>query len=80
MDADGTNQQRVTTHTTNNDWGPVWSPDGQTIALVSTHTTLGGDSDIFLISPDGANFRSVTNNSADDYAPAWCCFQPPASE
>jgi TolB protein len=80
MNADGSNQQRVTTHTTNNDWGPVWSPDGQTLALVSTHTTLGGDSDIFLISPDGTNFRSITNSSADDYAPAWCCFQPPTSE
>jgi TolB protein len=80
MNTDGSNQQRVTVHTTNNDWGPVWSPDGQTLALVSTHTTLGGDSDIFLISPDGSNFRSITNSGADDYAPAWCCFQPPGSE
>jgi TolB protein len=80
MNADGSNQQRVTIHTTNNDWGPVWSPDGQTLALVSTHTTLGGDSDIFLISPNGSNFRSITNSGADDYAPAWCCFQTPGSE
>lgn len=36
--------------------GPVWSPDGQWIAFVSTQTE---DNGIYLIAPDGANKKRI---------------------
>jgi Tol biopolymer transport system component len=40
---------------------PQWSPDGHWI-LVSA--TLDGDSELYLISPDGAATKKLTDNSA----------------
>ncbi len=36
MDADGSNQTRLTNNADSDDYWPSWSPDGSQIAFVST--------------------------------------------
>ena len=47
---------------------PVWSPNGRKIAFVSY---LDGDSEIFVMRPDGAEQNRITNNEYDDFDPDW---------
>ena len=71
MNADGSNQTRLTTHTAI-DLHPSWSPDGSTIAFQSDRDSLeNGRSDIYLMNADGTNVRRLTTNPAFDEAPAW---------
>ncbi|MCA9981769.1 MAG: serine/threonine-protein kinase, partial [Anaerolineales bacterium] len=65
MNEDGTERQ-LTTHS-NDDFRPVWSPDGQKIAYHS----LRGTWEIFTMNADGTNQVNVTNNPADDSFPQW---------
>lgn len=63
---------------TNNDaddYGAVWSPDGNRLAFVSTRD---GDREVFVMNADGSNVRQLTQNSTtgdgapvNDQAPAW---------
>lgn len=46
-----------------------WSPDGETLTLVSDGS--GGNSDIYLINPLGHNLRQLTRTSRQDGAPVW---------
>ena len=67
MDADGGNEQRLTNNR-NNDWHPVWSPDGKRIAFASSRK---GNFDIYVMDADGGNQRRLTNSSHYDGVPSW---------
>ena len=70
MNADGSDKVQLT-----NTPGPVaingqpdWSPNGQSIALMSTRT---GNAEIFVIASDGSGATNLTNHPATDQAPVW---------
>lgn len=67
MNADGTNQQRLTT-TPANDVNPSWSPDGSTILFASDRD---GNWEIYLMDTDGKNPRRLTNGEGANTAPSW---------
>jgi dipeptidyl aminopeptidase/acylaminoacyl peptidase len=59
MDADGSNQARLTTTpaaSTARNSHPVWSPDGARIAFING---IGHDPRIFTMNPDGTGIRAV---------------------
>jgi Tol biopolymer transport system component len=47
---------------------PMWSPDGRSIAFLSTRGNPGLTFGIWLVNPDGSNLRSVINPGL---GPAW---------
>jgi serine/threonine protein kinase/Tol biopolymer transport system component len=47
---------------------PVWSPDGRSIAFVSSKGRTGFDFGVWVVDPDGANLRNV---AAYGLGPAW---------
>jgi len=47
---------------------PVWSPNGQSIAFVSSRGRTGFDFGIWLVNPDGTNERNVAKQGL---GPAW---------
>ena len=47
---------------------PDWSLEANLIAF---HDRVNGNSEIFVIRPDGSDRRNLTNNSAQDTGPAW---------
>jgi TolB protein len=62
---DGTDRIRLTSH---GGWDPAWSPDGDSIAFVST---IDGERQISLVSPEGAVMRQLTRGPAEHFHPAW---------
>jgi Tol biopolymer transport system component len=50
---------------------PVWSPDGTRIAFAQVWQNRNKGSDIFLVSPEGASLRNLTNHPAHEESPAW---------
>ena len=50
------------------DWEPAWSPDGTKIAFVSDRE---GDSEIYIVNPDGSDQVRVTHDPGDDRRPRW---------
>ena len=64
--ADGSGQRWLTL----NAWvsGPLWSPDGRTIAFESPRD---GNGEIYVVNADGSGQRNLTRNPARDFAPAW---------
>jgi hypothetical protein len=67
MDADGTNQTRLTADP-GIDNAPVWSPDRTRIAFVSTRD---GSHDIWVMNADGSGPAQLTMSPALDQLPAW---------
>ena len=71
MSADGSNPTRLI-HTAHGDyWWPVWSPNGQRIA-VTVERDGDGNSEIYVMSADGSNLTRLIQNT--DYAyddPVW---------
>ena len=61
MDADGSNQQRLTDGGAQ-DWWPAWSPDNAQIAFMSDRD---GDWEIYVMDADGGNLRQLTDNDPD---------------
>jgi hypothetical protein len=47
---------------------PAWSPDGRSIAFVSTRD---GNPEIYVMDSDGQNQRRLTFNPTGDWRPAW---------
>ena len=66
MDADGSNQTRLTTNTAEDFW-PVWSPDGTKIAFYSNRD---GNNEIYVMQ-HGSGQTRLTINDADDREPTW---------
>ena len=67
MDADGSNQTRLTDDPMD-DFHPAWSPDGFKIAF--TRFT-GPFSHIYVMDADGSNQTRITDDEAFDWGPAW---------
>ena len=65
MDADGTNQTRITRNA-GNDHYAVWSPDGAKIAFTSEKD---GNEEIYVMNPNGTNQNRLTYNSTSDWVP-----------
>jgi len=66
MDADGSNQVRLT-HTPGDDGEPSWSPDGARIAFV---TTSAQRADIAVMNADGSDLTTITH-LGHAFEPAW---------
>jgi len=67
MNADGTDQRRLTEDAAN-DFHPIWSPDGAQIAFVSDRD---GNNEIYVMDADGGNPRRLTDEPAADMRPFW---------
>lgn len=67
MNADGTGVTALSPEG-EDDTAPIWSPDGQKIAYVSTRD---GNREVYLMDADGKNAVNVTRHPADDWTPAW---------
>jgi Tol biopolymer transport system component len=64
-DPDGDNAVKLADVQAGEDWGrTAWSPDGRTIAFQAAEEVYG-------VSPAGGASRSLTNNPAHDFDPAW---------
>lgn len=50
-------------------WSPEWSPDGSQIAY--RNYISSGDSDIYVMAPDGSGVRRLTTAPGDDLIPQW---------
>ena len=67
MDADGTNQTRLT-NSSNTDTDPAWSPDGRKIAFASYRD---GNGEIYVMNADGSDQTRIIDDPASNYSPAW---------
>jgi len=67
MDADGSNQTRLTNNSAN-DLEPSFSADGSKIAFVSDRD---GNDEIYVMNADGSNQTRLTNNTATDFFPSF---------
>ncbi len=70
IDADGGNEQRLTDNR-NNDWDPVWSPDGKRIAFIADRKGDLVKFDIYVMDADGGNQQKLVNNRGWDSSPSW---------
>jgi Tol biopolymer transport system component len=59
----------VTPLTTIQSWAPAWSPLGDKIALVAQGPA--GNSDIYLVNPDGSGLIDISNDARFDSWPSW---------
>lgn len=67
--ADGSNVVQITHHSgLDNNFQPVWSPDGKKIAFTGARS---GNYEIFVMDSDGSNMTNITNDPAVDSNPAW---------
>ncbi|MCH7825542.1 MAG: serine/threonine-protein kinase [Acidobacteria bacterium] len=66
---DGSNEQQVTDDLFK-DWGPRWSPEGDTIAF---YTNVGGDYEIWVMNADGSGRTRLTDTQEGDapQRPIW---------
>ena len=55
------------------DSDPAWSPDGTSLAFVSDRAVEGGPAlhNIWVMAPDGTDFRSLTTSEWEDVLPSW---------
>lgn len=67
MNADGSNQTRLTNNGSNDD-EPAFSPDATKIAFTSDRD---GHLEIYVMNADGTNQRRVTFDNQGSFAPAW---------
>ena len=67
MDADGSNQTRITYHPAYDDQ-PRWSPDGTRLVFMSNRD---GNFELYLMAADGTNQMRLTNSPAAEGFPTW---------
>jgi Tol biopolymer transport system component len=67
MDADRSNQTRLTSNSDTDSW-PSWSPDGSKIAFDSDRD---GNDEIYVMAADGSNQTRLTNSPGGDNYPSW---------
>ena len=71
MNADGSGQRNLTRNATD-DWGPVWSPDGRTIAFQRSSSSHGNETvDVYVMNADGSDQQNLTQDSTIDRDPVW---------
>lgn len=63
-----TRRSRTLLETATADLAPALSPNGDWIAF---HNRIEGNTEIFLIRPDGSDLKNLTVNAARDVGPAW---------
>lgn len=68
MNADGTDQRRLTDGSLEHVRGPVWSPDGEWILF---NAELDGNTDLYVIDQGGSQLFCLTDHPSDDYHPDW---------
>lgn len=68
MRPDGTGIEQLTNHVAFDDQGAL-SPDGRTLAFVSTRG--GGTADIWLLDLASKRYRNLTNHHSGNFRPAW---------
>jgi Tol biopolymer transport system component len=66
MNADGTNQTRITDTTTGIESDPRWSARG-----IAFSANVDGTPTLFLINPDGTGLTQLSRESTPSYEPAW---------
>lgn len=71
MNANGSDQKRLTTSNVPEDQVPDWSPDGRKIAYAEGDFGAGQNERIFVIDANGSNPHPLTSGAADDWGPAW---------
>lgn len=67
MNADGTSQTQLTTHSAA-DTSPAWSPDGTQIAFTAVRD---GNGEVYTMNADGTSQNNRTSNSASDGDADW---------
>ena len=73
VNQDGSGDRRLVGELRDNTVGPVWSPDGSTVAFVG-FVGGGTTSRIHLINADGTNDRGLTaeaSSNVDEQDPSW---------
>jgi hemolysin type calcium-binding protein/WD40 repeat protein len=60
---------RQLTHGPAQDFAPAWSPNGTRIAF--TRQNKKGNSDIYVVNPNGRHLRRLTHKRADESEPTW---------
>ena len=68
MNADGTDQRKLTSSPGVLDNEPDWSPDGRRIAFMSDRD---GDIEVYTMRPNGSSVRQLTFNDAGEFRPDW---------
>jgi len=68
MDNNSFNEVNLTNSAGNNDFDPVWSPDGTQIAFTSDRD---GNNEIYVMNADGTGVVRLTNEPGNDAQPAW---------
>ncbi len=70
MDADGTNQTRLTKHG-NDDFYPIYSPDGTKIVFSRANGYAERNIDVYMMNADGSNVIRLTHEPGVDVASDW---------
>ncbi len=66
MNADGSGQTDLSNSPSSNEWGPAWSPAGDTIAFNSDRD---GPQQLYLVNRDGSEWKQLTDREAE--YPSW---------
>ncbi len=73
MNADGTEQKRLTQNLKSDNWRPRWAPDGRKILYQSNRNVSKRGFDLYVINVDGSNDHAITsspyNESSGDWSP-----------
>lgn len=71
MNADGSDQRRLTDESSALDYSVTWSPDGTRLAFQSRPEIDPGVLSLYVIGLDGTGRTRVTDGRFDDRSPAW---------